>query len=134
MHVLLLLLSFGQLESVWDEPRPLADIAASIMARGADLPSHLPADIAELASAADVTATVTARPSEHYYRTEIKFQALRLSGTKTLEVWGLGQQTRFRSRVSLAWGRNGPLVRWLLYRVELRVMQFERQKLRELTN
>ena len=132
MTILLALAIFASTEDVWTVQRPLDEIVGSVMTT--DHPQMtLPPGLFDLADRMDMTVRIFAKPGQHYYRSEIAFAGRRLSGVKTLEVWGKGGATICRSRVTLTFGRNGCLVRWLLGRVERRVIAFERVALRELT-
>ena len=133
MSVLLAIALIGATEEVWTVQRPLGDIASSLMAR-ADKPElQIPPGLFELADKVNLTAKVYAVPGKHFYRFTLEFGTRRLSGTKTLEVWGKGGATICRSRVNLTFGRNGCLIQWFLHRVERRVIEFERVSLRKLT-
>lgn len=120
-------------ESTWVVDRPLVEIVGSMKDRLDDPGQQLPPDMLRLLSAVDLTATLYARPREHYYRLEFSAGYRRLRIVKTLEVWGRGGQTVVRSTVTLTRDSRCPLVDRLFKRlvpmIERRVLEFERGKL-----
>lgn len=132
LTLLLAIATLGEVECVWTEPTPLLAIANELLARSDKPHLQLPHDLVDVLEIGDSTVRIFAKPAQHYYRFEFAFTGRRFTASKTLEVWGLSDATRFRSRISTAWGCNGPLIRWLLHRVELRLMGFERDQIRQL--
>jgi hypothetical protein len=124
-------------QSEWTVDRPLIEIVRSLKARLDDPGQQLPPDMLRMLSAVDLTATLYARPREHYYRVTFTASYRRLRLVKTLEVWGCGGQTVVRSTVSLTRDSRCPLVDRLVWRIvpviEARVLEFERRKLQEAT-
>lgn len=133
ISLLLTLTCLGPVESIWTEPTPLLAIVRELKDRIDQPHQQIPGDLVDLLEIGDSTVRLFAKPAQHYYRFEFAFTGRRFAASKSLEVWGLGAETRFRSRISTSWGPNGPLIRWLLHRVELRLMGFERDQIRTLT-
>lgn len=75
-------------ESTWTVDRPLVEIVRAIKQNLDDPSAQLPPDMVRLLSAVDLTATLYARPREHYYRCEFSAGYRKLRIVKTLEVLG----------------------------------------------
>jgi hypothetical protein len=137
MLALVVTLLLAASQSEWAVDRPLIEIVRSLKDRLDDPNQQLPSDMLRLLSAVDLTATLYARPREHYYQVTFTASYRRLRLVKTLEVWGCGSKTVVRSTVAFTRDSRCPLVDRLVWRIvpviEARVLEFERRKLQEAT-
>ena len=124
-------------ESTWTVDRPLVEIVRAIKQNLDDPSAQLPPDMVRLLSAVDLTATLYARPREHYYRCEFSAGYRKLRIVKTLEVWGRGQQTVVRSTVSITRDSRCRIVAAVVERItpllERKVLEFEAEQLRRVS-
>lgn len=117
-------------EAVWQIDRPLIEIVDGLLLRSDKIDQQLPQLLLEVADKFHVAAEFKALPGEHYYRFAFEFNTLggRLSGRKTLEVWGR-QPSVFRSTVELTILWDGPLLRLIGRGVSGRLLEFERSEI-----
>jgi len=147
LTVLFLLALFkesGGAERVWVIHKPAVEI---VKEHAADLSTRPLPDIETLLpalTAVDIELSFKGRPQHHYYvfKAELVKPYGKLQGlSKSLEVWGQGKRTVFRSKLDIEYGRRFKFpFRWvncviqrIIDRVEAKILFVEEQKIR-LTN
>lgn len=90
----------------WVVNRPALEIVRGLQSRAPTADAHLPPELMLLAERMDPVITMYARPKTHYYRFTIQGQGRFVGIDKRLEVWGMGNRTKFRSTVDVSVGRE----------------------------